>query len=62
MFGIGSSELLIIFIVLFFIFGAKKLPDIGKGLGEGIKNFKKGMKSLEKGEEKETEESIKKEV
>jgi len=62
MFGIGSTELLVIFIILFFIFGAKKLPEIGRGLGEGIRNFKKGMRYLEKGEEESEKEPYRKEV
>jgi sec-independent protein translocase protein TatA len=43
MFGLGFGELLIIAVVLFLLFGAKKIPEFGKGLGEGIKNFKKAI-------------------
>jgi sec-independent protein translocase protein TatA len=43
MFGLGFGELLIIAVILFLIFGAKKIPEFGKGLGEGIKNFKKAI-------------------
>ena len=43
--GLGVPELLIIFGIVVVIFGAKKLPMLGKGLGEAIKNFKKGIKS-----------------
>ena len=43
MFGIGMTELIIILVIILVIFGAGKLPDIGKGLGKGIKNFKKGV-------------------
>jgi sec-independent protein translocase protein TatA len=45
---IGLPELLIILAIVFFIFGAKRLPEIGKGIGEGIKNFKNAMKRGEK--------------
>lgn len=45
MFGLGLQELVIILVIVFFIFGAKRLPEMGKGIGEGIKNFKKSMKS-----------------
>lgn len=41
--GIGAGELLLILLVALLIFGPSKLADIGKGLGEGLKNFKKGM-------------------
>ena len=43
MFGIGSQELITIFVIVFFIFGAKLLPEMGKGLGQAIRGFKKGM-------------------
>ena len=43
MFGIGMSELLIILVIVMVIFGARRLPEIGSGLGEGIKNFKKAI-------------------
>ena len=42
--GFGATELLIILVIVIVIFGASRLPQIGKGLGEGIKNFKVGMK------------------
>ena len=38
--GLGFSELLIILLIVIIIFGASKLPQLGKGLGEGIRNFK----------------------
>lgn len=41
----GPMELLLIFGILILIFGASKLSGIGKGLGEGIRNFKKGLKA-----------------
>ena len=42
--NLGVPELLIIFVIIIVLFGATRLPNIGKGLGEGIRNFKKGMK------------------
>jgi sec-independent protein translocase protein TatA len=41
MFGIGMPELIIILVIILIIFGAGKLPEIGSGIGRGIKNFKK---------------------
>ena len=50
----GPLELAVIFLVVLFLFGAKRLPEIGKALGEGIREFKKSMKEVsdEKPEEK----------
>ena len=44
MFGIGMPELIIILIIILIIFGAGKLPEIGSGIGKGIKNFKKATR------------------
>ncbi len=41
MFGIGMPELIIILIIILIIFGAGRLPEIGSGIGKGIRNFKK---------------------
>ncbi len=41
MFGIGIPELIIILVIVLVVFGAKKLPEIGAGVGQAIKNFKK---------------------
>ncbi len=41
--GIGMPELIIILVIVLVIFGAGKLPEIGKGLGRGIRNFKKSV-------------------
>ena len=44
MFRLGPMELGLILLIVFFLFGAKRLPEMGRGIGEGIKNFKKSMK------------------
>ncbi len=44
MFGVGLPELLIILVIVVLLFGAGRLPQIGAGIGEGIRNFKKAMK------------------
>ena len=43
LFGVGMTEWLVIGIVVVLLFGASKLPKLGKGLGEGIRNFKRGI-------------------
>ena len=44
MFGIGFPELMIILLVCLLLFGANRLPEIGRSLGEGIREFKKAVK------------------
>ncbi|HNZ96971.1 MAG TPA: twin-arginine translocase TatA/TatE family subunit [Thermoanaerobaculia bacterium] len=41
---VGVPELLVILVIVIVIFGATKLPQLGKGLGEGIRNFRKGLR------------------
>ena len=58
MFGLGTPELLVIFGIAFLVFGGKKLPEIGAGLGKGIKSFKKGMSEVEKTGKSLVEENV----
>jgi len=55
---LGPGELILIVLLIVIIFGARKLPELGKSLGQGIKNFKKSITSEEK-EEEEEEKSLK---
>ena len=52
---VGPPELLLIVLIIVIIFGARRLPELGKSLGAGIKNFKKSISSSEEDEEKPTE-------
>jgi sec-independent protein translocase protein TatA len=55
MFGqVGLPELLIIFLILMLIFGANRLPELGRGIGKGIRNFKEATRDGEKGDHDRT--------
>ncbi len=43
MFGIGTTELLVVFGIVIVLFGARRLPELGSGVGKAIKNFKAGL-------------------
>ena len=47
MFGLGTTELIIILILVLVIFGAGKLPQVGGALGKGLRNFKDGVKDAD---------------
>ena len=57
MFGLGPTELIIIFVLLFIFFGAKRLPVIGRGLGKAIKEFKSATEDSNKGSKGEDQSS-----
>lgn len=47
-FNIGASEIIVIALVVLLLFGGKKIPELMKSLGKGIKSFKDGMNDIEK--------------
>ncbi len=46
--NIGWQEILLILLIALLLFGAKKIPDLARGLGKGIREFKKGLSEIEK--------------
>ena len=44
MFGLGTGEIVLIALIVLLLFGARKIPELMRGLGQGVKNFKEGMK------------------
>jgi sec-independent protein translocase protein TatA len=59
MFGLGTTELIIIGVIIFLIFGAKRIPEIGKGLGGALKEFKKIKRDLSHEEISDDNEGVK---
>ena len=49
LFGIGMQEIIVIALIVLLLFGGKKIPELMKGLGKGVKSFKEGMKEIESG-------------
>jgi len=65
MFGLGTQELIIILVIIIVLFGATKLPQIGSGIGQAIKNFKKSVREgdeIDVTPEKETKEAKKEKI
>ena len=56
MFGLGVQELMLILIIAMFFFGGKKLPEIAKGLGKGIREFKRASEGMADDEDEPHEE------
>lgn len=58
MFGLGSQEILVILLILFLLFGAKRIPELARSLGQGMKEFRNTIKEstdgpMKNGEDKE---------
>ena len=47
MFGVGGQELLLILVIILLLFGSRKLPELARGLGKGIREFKKAQAEIE---------------
>lgn len=48
MFGLGATELLLVFVIIILFFGSKKIPELAKGIGQGINEFKKSQNDDQK--------------
>ena len=55
--GLGASEIILIALVVLLFFGGKKIPEMMKGLGKGVRSFKDGMKEVENDIKEDIEES-----
>lgn len=52
MFGLGTTELLLVFVIIILFFGSKKIPELAKGIGQGINEFKKSQNDDQKDNKK----------
>lgn len=48
MFGIGTQEIIFIILIVLLFFGGKKIPELMKGIGKGVRSFKEGVNGIEK--------------
>lgn len=55
--GVGTQELLLILLVALLLFGGKKIPELMKGLGKGVKSFRDGMNDLDEADKEDKKQS-----
>ena len=53
LFGIGTPEIIVIVLVILLLFGGKKIPELMRGIGKGVRSFKEGINGIEKDIEKD---------
>lgn len=59
--GLGTGEIVVIALIVLLLFGGKKIPELMKGIGKGVKNFKEGVKGIEDEVNADIKEDTKKE-
>lgn len=59
LFGLGGTELIVILVIILLLFGGAKLPQLAKGLGQSVKEFKKAAKDEDEDEKKATKPEVK---
>ena len=55
LFGLGLQEIVVIALIVLLLFGGKKIPELMKGLGKGVKSFKDGMKEIDTDDKEDVE-------
>ncbi len=55
--NLGWQEILLILLIVLVLFGAKKIPELARGLGKGVREFKKGLHEIDSSEEEKKEET-----
>ena len=55
LFGLGLQEIVVIALIVLLLFGGKKIPELMKGLGKGVKSFKDGMKEIDMDDKEDVE-------